>query len=403
MSGAAPASATIKAYIKSLEFSGPEPEPKSAAYSNVKIKYAPPEKREPAAVHIDSTVYLPNSFYEPGQRHLPMSAEENPEHLLLAFIKRERNPGWTLWTDALPFLQAEQELGLLIFAIAAKLALDGAEKEYYVGRMVKKIEGTDLFTFLATDEGDGFRAKTTVELPLENRIEVARACLETLVNFHDHRYQHYDLKPENIMISEKDGHYTITFIDLETASKTAHDHADGIGTAHFLSPEAIRAKASHTGFTDLQQSRKSIDVYAMAVILIEILFIRLSDLLRDSSDHILHNAAEKYMTIQQYKKERKIPNDDPFRLDDERGNRFFREMICGMSKEDIRLRITSHEALAKFNEIFPKELTHAPTHVATAVVTGGAGMATPLFDHFSDMVSGLTLTPPPPPPPVRPY
>lgn len=131
-----------------------------------------------------------------------------------------------------------------------------------------------IFDMKTTDEGDAFVVMEYVAgpslasvlkqypdgMPLDQVKAWLRGLVEGTAYLHEHGIVHRDLKPANLFMEEgvvKIGDYGLA--KLITPSQGS-DHSESIGTCHYMAPEIGSGKY-----------HKSIDIYAIGVILYEML------------------------------------------------------------------------------------------------------------------------------------
>lgn len=110
----------------------------------------------------------------------------------------------------------------------------GSQLEYSISVM-DKIPGMTLRKYLETNK----------ELSDQNKIDISTALLTRLTYLHSppNRILHCDIKPENIMIHESDGEYTVRFIDFDSASDKPFKASTPIGTMGYSSYEALNGSS----------------------------------------------------------------------------------------------------------------------------------------------------------------
>ena len=135
---------------------------------------------------------------------------------------------------------------------------EGDEKPYYFGRINQRLEGEELFTYLVDLDSGEFKPCAA-----EMRIKIAHAILTDMVKIHEKGIYHLDLKPENIMIAEKDGSVSLRVIDFEACTSDLETN-NSYGTMGYFPPEHFLSK-------DKYSSEKR-DVYALACTLLFVMF-----------------------------------------------------------------------------------------------------------------------------------
>jgi hypothetical protein len=187
-----------------------------------------------------------------GENHLLVDGISDPGQVLLLWIKSLKP------LDAVQsFLDAEISLGLCLYYLYAKKD----ERNFYVGRVNKKLEGQDLYAYLIDESGESDVPRA---YPFEARIAVAQGVLADVCRLHHHGIYHRDLKPENIMISLKDDKYCVNVMDLESCTRKllarTHEGTEGyFPPEHFLSVSGV-------------YSSEKRDIYALACVLLSVLF-----------------------------------------------------------------------------------------------------------------------------------
>ncbi|MFZ2864356.1 MAG: serine/threonine-protein kinase, partial [Ignavibacteriaceae bacterium] len=111
----------------------------------------------------------------------------------------------------------------------------------------------------------------SVELNNYNRLSERQLCslikqiCSVLFYLHQSNYIYYDLKAENILISEKDNKLSIKLIDFGFAGKVFESENFAIrGTPNYLSPEILKNEAHD----------HRVDLYALGILLYKIVYGR---------------------------------------------------------------------------------------------------------------------------------
>lgn len=109
------------------------------------------------------------------------------------------------------------------------------------------IEGDDLHNFLA-------QKNNIAKLPL-----IIEQIISTLAYLHERKIIHSDIKPENVMIINRDDSYSVKLLDFGLAAASGIDRKTISGTPRFLSPEILKEK----------EYSESSDLYALGMTLVE--------------------------------------------------------------------------------------------------------------------------------------
>jgi eukaryotic-like serine/threonine-protein kinase len=113
-------------------------------------------------------------------------------------------------------------------------------------------------------EGPTLRKKLDAgEMPPAQAIEILCGIAAALDHAHEHGVVHRDVKPANVLISERDGTVKLTDLGIATAAERTKITGSGIvlGTAAYMAPERLDGQAGGPG----------VDVYATAALAFEML------------------------------------------------------------------------------------------------------------------------------------
>lgn len=156
-------------------------------------------------------------------------------------------------------------------------AIDRFDREAKMSALINDPHAVTVYDFGSTENGMYFLAMEYVEgetlsslmrregiLPLSRVLPIVHQSGEALSAAHKQNMVHRDLKPDNIMISKKDGHDWVKILDFGIAKQTAEDHRNDltgtglvIGTPLYMSPEQLSGEKL--------DSRSDIYSYALIV------------------------------------------------------------------------------------------------------------------------------------------
>jgi len=152
---------------------------------------------------------------------------------------------------------------------------DSGEDDDYFFQVMQLIDGQDLAQILKKLNRHPVPARRV--MPMEHVLRLINEVLTGLMAAHDEGVIHQDLKPANILIENRSGRALIADFGIAKA-KQAEYLARGlvVGTPTYLSPEQAAAK-------DTDQRT---DLYAVGVILLELLAGRLPIRLENANDTV---------------------------------------------------------------------------------------------------------------------
>lgn len=121
-------------------------------------------------------------------------------------------------------------------------------------------------SFITLEYFDGNELLNSNEVYNEKNLkEIIKQICSVLYYLHQSKYIYYDLKPENVLVSFKDGKPQIRLIDLGLAEYSPSGSNYEIkGTAYYIAPELLK-KENHN---------HSVDFYSLGIILYRILYKR---------------------------------------------------------------------------------------------------------------------------------
>jgi serine/threonine protein kinase len=121
-------------------------------------------------------------------------------------------------------------------------------------------------SFITLEYFDGKELLNSEEIyDEENLKEIVKQICSVLYYLHQSKYIYYDLKPENVLVSFKDGKPQIRLIDLGLAEYSPSGSNYEIkGTTHYIAPELLK-KENHN---------HSVDFYSLGILLYRILYKR---------------------------------------------------------------------------------------------------------------------------------
>ncbi|HVT10266.1 MAG TPA: serine/threonine-protein kinase [Polyangia bacterium] len=155
---------------------------------------------------------------------------------------------WSMFQREAEILAALEHPSIVRFVAAGK---SGPRSSYLV---TEHVEGTTLAALLQTR---GAFAE-------EQAVEIARRLCEAVEHMHARGFVHYDVKPGNVILTPNG---TIKLIDFGLAHEAAAGRfawpgrTPPIASSDYVAPEQIQRK----------RGRKSVDVYAIGVVLYELL------------------------------------------------------------------------------------------------------------------------------------
>lgn len=92
--------------------------------------------------------------------------------------------------------------------------------------------------------------------------EIISQICSVLFYLHQSNYIYYDLKLENLLVSEKDGKPFIKLIDLGFARKKTEETFEAAGTAEYLAPELLKK----------EQHDHRVDLYSLGILLYRLIY-----------------------------------------------------------------------------------------------------------------------------------
>lgn len=137
-------------------------------------------------------------------------------------------------------------------------------------RVYEAGETDDGFHFFAMEyiEGDPVtRACDFKQLTLLEKLKLFQSCCSGVQHAHNNGVIHRDIKPNNVLLAERDGRFIVKIIDFGVAKNRVENEAtlrsrigDIIGTLSYMSPE--QAAGKHVATTS--------DIYSLGVLLYEL-------------------------------------------------------------------------------------------------------------------------------------
>ena len=122
--------------------------------------------------------------------------------------------------------------------------------------VMELVEGVSLRTWL-----EGHWQKHQEPAPLPQVQAIIREIALALGEAHRHGLVHLDVKPENVLLTKRDGNYTIKVADFGIARRVETPSGGTMGTAGYMAPEQVKAKRADA----------RADLFALGVILYEML------------------------------------------------------------------------------------------------------------------------------------
>lgn len=167
-------------------------------------------------------------------------------------------------------LQEEKEAFRQEYFTLRKLDHPNIIKAYEIGNVLTiddEIEDIEPGSFYITLER--FDSVEMLDFPSLNNEEtlqhITRQICSILFYLHQSNYIYYDLKPQNILISEKNGSPYLKIIDLGFARYVLSEYEQTIrGTAEYIAPELLK-KESHD---------HAVDLYSLGILLYRVIYGR---------------------------------------------------------------------------------------------------------------------------------
>ncbi|XP_055013258.1 death-associated protein kinase 2 isoform X2 [Boleophthalmus pectinirostris] len=189
---------------------------------------------------------------------------------------------------------------------------ENVEDFYELQEVLGRVSGGELFDFIAEKD----------ELLESEAILFMRQILQGLSYMHQQRIAHFDLKPENIMLSEKVSEPNIKLIDFGLAQRLepGQEYRSTSGTPQYIAPEVIKYEPLTT----------AADMWSIGVITY-ILLSGLSPFQGDTNEETLKNVIELKFVFEE----------GPFKTTSDMAKDFIQKLLVTSTEE----RMTADECL----------------------------------------------------------